>query len=141
MLSFFMSLLFFWYFLFVFSHILMILCTHLLLVVHFDYFWLVTVSVSGSHFFTCMYIVGGPLGELVQWSDIITALYLLGHEITVTSEVEQLAAYVFKLLSHHLSHIPHHYVISKLLVLVVVWVMMIATKQYTLKGITWEFDF
>ncbi len=34
---------------------------------------------------------GGPLGELVQWSDIITSLYVLGHDLTITSEVEQLA--------------------------------------------------
>ena len=29
---------------------------------------------------------GGPLGELVQWSDIITSLYILGHDITVTAD-------------------------------------------------------
>ncbi|XP_013421289.1 alpha-1,6-mannosylglycoprotein 6-beta-N-acetylglucosaminyltransferase A isoform X1 [Lingula anatina] len=33
---------------------------------------------------------GGPLGELLQWSDIITSLYLLGHKLTITSEVEEL---------------------------------------------------
>ena len=33
---------------------------------------------------------GGPLGELVQWSDIISALYILGHDLVITSEVEQL---------------------------------------------------
>lgn len=33
---------------------------------------------------------GGPLGELVQWSDLISVLYILGHQLTVTSEVEQL---------------------------------------------------
>ena len=25
---------------------------------------------------------GGPLGELVQWSDVITSLHMLGHDIT-----------------------------------------------------------
>jgi len=35
------------------------------------------------------------LGELVQWSDLITALYVLGHQVTVTSEVEQLARSVY----------------------------------------------
>lgn len=30
---------------------------------------------------------GGPLGELVQWSDIITSLYILGHDITVTADL------------------------------------------------------
>ena len=28
---------------------------------------------------------GGPLGELVQWSDIIACLYLLGHELVVST--------------------------------------------------------
>lgn len=40
---------------------------------------------------------GGPLGELVQWSDIISALYILGHDLTITSEVEELAAYAFRI--------------------------------------------
>ncbi|CAG5119179.1 unnamed protein product [Candidula unifasciata] len=40
--------------------------------------------------FAEMQFKGGPLGELVQWSDLISTLYILGHEITVTSEVEQL---------------------------------------------------
>ncbi|ESP01772.1 hypothetical protein LOTGIDRAFT_172419 [Lottia gigantea] len=35
---------------------------------------------------------GGPLGELVQWSDLISTLYLLGHDLQITSEVEQLVA-------------------------------------------------
>ncbi|KXJ25562.1 Alpha-1,6-mannosylglycoprotein 6-beta-N-acetylglucosaminyltransferase A [Exaiptasia diaphana] len=33
---------------------------------------------------------GGPLGELVQWSDLIATLYLLGHDILVTADVFQL---------------------------------------------------
>uniref|UniRef100_A0A2C9K266 alpha-1,6-mannosyl-glycoprotein 6-beta-N-acetylglucosaminyltransferase n=2 Tax=Biomphalaria glabrata TaxID=6526 RepID=A0A2C9K266_BIOGL len=40
--------------------------------------------------FAEMQFKGGPLGELVQWSDLISTLYILGHELTVTSEVEQL---------------------------------------------------
>jgi alpha-1,3(6)-mannosylglycoprotein beta-1,6-N-acetyl-glucosaminyltransferase len=35
--------------------------------------------------------ISGPLGELVQWSDLITTLFLLGHQLTITSEAEQLA--------------------------------------------------
>ena len=27
---------------------------------------------------------GGPLGELVQWSDILASLYILGHELEVS---------------------------------------------------------
>ena len=34
--------------------------------------------------------VGGPLGELLQWSDVISALYVLGHQLTVTSEEEEI---------------------------------------------------
>ena len=30
---------------------------------------------------------GGPLGELVQWSDIIASLYILGHDVTVTADL------------------------------------------------------
>ena len=37
-----------------------------------------------------VFVAGGPLGELVQWSDIISALYILGHDLVITSEVEQL---------------------------------------------------
>ncbi|GFS07555.1 alpha-1,6-mannosylglycoprotein 6-beta-N-acetylglucosaminyltransferase A [Elysia marginata] len=40
--------------------------------------------------FAEMQFKGGPLGELVQWSDLISTLYILGHDLTVTSEVEQL---------------------------------------------------
>ena len=37
---------------------------------------------------------GGPLGELVQWSDLIASLYLLGHNIDFSSEVDQLKGYL-----------------------------------------------
>lgn len=40
---------------------------------------------------------GGPLGELVQWSDVISSLYILGHDITITSEYEQLVEILNKL--------------------------------------------
>ena len=39
-------------------------------------------------------LAGGPLGELVQWSDIVAALYILGHDIIITSEIKELKAYV-----------------------------------------------
>lgn len=35
---------------------------------------------------------GGPLGELVQWSDLITSLYLLGHDVTVTADIVDMAS-------------------------------------------------
>ena len=37
--------------------------------------------------------IGGPLGELAQWSDIITTLYLLGHDVTVISDVSDMLKY------------------------------------------------
>uniref|UniRef100_A0A0R3RJX4 alpha-1,6-mannosyl-glycoprotein 6-beta-N-acetylglucosaminyltransferase n=1 Tax=Elaeophora elaphi TaxID=1147741 RepID=A0A0R3RJX4_9BILA len=36
---------------------------------------------------------GGPLGELVQWSDLIAALYLLGHNLMISTEVKTLEKY------------------------------------------------
>ena len=30
---------------------------------------------------------GVPLGEMVQWSDLVASLYVLGHNITVSSEI------------------------------------------------------
>ena len=33
---------------------------------------------------------GGPLGELVQWSDIISAIYILGHDVTLAKSVADL---------------------------------------------------
>ncbi|VBB28148.1 unnamed protein product [Acanthocheilonema viteae] len=33
---------------------------------------------------------GGPLGELVQWSDLIAALYLLGHNLMISTEISTL---------------------------------------------------
>ena len=47
------------------------------------------ISSSGYVLF-CLFS-GGPLGELVQWSDLITTLYILGHDLTITSESDQLA--------------------------------------------------
>ncbi|XP_028404637.1 alpha-1,6-mannosylglycoprotein 6-beta-N-acetylglucosaminyltransferase A-like [Dendronephthya gigantea] len=36
---------------------------------------------------------GGALGELVQWSDIITSLYLLGHDVTVVKYKDEFLRY------------------------------------------------
>lgn len=33
---------------------------------------------------------GGPLGELVQWSDLIATTYSLGHNVLVASEFTHL---------------------------------------------------
>ena len=33
---------------------------------------------------------GGPVGELVQWTDIIAALYVLGHDVKVVSNDTQI---------------------------------------------------
>ena len=37
---------------------------------------------------------GGPLGELVQWSDLIACLHLLGHKVQFSSEIGQLRGYL-----------------------------------------------
>ena len=37
---------------------------------------------------------GLPLGEMVQWSDLIASSYILGHNITLSSELEFLNRYV-----------------------------------------------
>lgn len=29
---------------------------------------------------------GGPLGELVQWSDLLSTLYVLGHNLFISTE-------------------------------------------------------
>lgn len=31
---------------------------------------------------------GRPLGEMVQWSDLIVSLYVLGHNVTISAEKE-----------------------------------------------------
>jgi len=33
---------------------------------------------------------GGCLGELTQWSDVMSALHILGHDLTVTSDKNHL---------------------------------------------------
>ena len=33
---------------------------------------------------------GGPLGDMVQWADLLAALYILGHDITLTLNVDVL---------------------------------------------------
>ncbi len=37
---------------------------------------------------------GGPLGELVQWSDLIATLHLLGHEMEFSTEIEDFQEWV-----------------------------------------------
>ena len=34
---------------------------------------------------------GGPLGELIQWTDLITSLYMLGYDVTVAQDAAELA--------------------------------------------------
>lgn len=36
---------------------------------------------------------GGPLGELIQWSDLMASLYILGHEIIISSEIRTFLDY------------------------------------------------
>ncbi|XP_072365360.1 alpha-1,6-mannosylglycoprotein 6-beta-N-acetylglucosaminyltransferase A-like isoform X1 [Scyliorhinus torazame] len=37
---------------------------------------------------------GGPLGELVQWSDLIASLYLLGHNVILSTSVNELKGHL-----------------------------------------------
>lgn len=42
----------------------------------------------GEHkFFLDGAFMGGPLGELVQWCDLISALYILGHDLAIGFQV------------------------------------------------------
>ena len=39
---------------------------------------------------------GGPLGELVQWSDLLVSLHVLGHEFTIyvsTVDIKKFESY------------------------------------------------
>uniref|UniRef100_A0A914V0S6 alpha-1,6-mannosyl-glycoprotein 6-beta-N-acetylglucosaminyltransferase n=1 Tax=Plectus sambesii TaxID=2011161 RepID=A0A914V0S6_9BILA len=36
---------------------------------------------------------GGPLGELVQWSDLITSLFILGHQLTISTEIKTFTSF------------------------------------------------
>ena len=33
---------------------------------------------------------GGPLGELVQWTDLICSLYILGHDLNISATTDDL---------------------------------------------------
>ncbi|XP_028842246.1 alpha-1,6-mannosylglycoprotein 6-beta-N-acetylglucosaminyltransferase B-like isoform X2 [Denticeps clupeoides] len=37
---------------------------------------------------------GGPLGEMVQWSDILAALYVLGHDLKISVSVKELQRFL-----------------------------------------------
>ncbi|XP_076871967.1 alpha-1,6-mannosylglycoprotein 6-beta-N-acetylglucosaminyltransferase B-like [Brachyhypopomus gauderio] len=37
---------------------------------------------------------GGPLGEMVQWADILTALYVLGHNLRISISVKELQGFL-----------------------------------------------
>ncbi|XP_051792199.1 LOW QUALITY PROTEIN: alpha-1,6-mannosylglycoprotein 6-beta-N-acetylglucosaminyltransferase B [Erpetoichthys calabaricus] len=37
---------------------------------------------------------GGPLGEMVQWADILTSLYVLGHSLKVSFSVKELQGFL-----------------------------------------------
>lgn len=38
---------------------------------------------------------GGPLGELVQWSDLISTLHILGHHLHLSSSISDLRVWVW----------------------------------------------
>ncbi|ROL40909.1 Alpha-1,6-mannosylglycoprotein 6-beta-N-acetylglucosaminyltransferase A [Anabarilius grahami] len=43
---------------------------------------------------------GGPLGELVQWSDLITTLYLLGHDVRISASLAELKEIMKKVMGN-----------------------------------------
>ncbi|KAK1876816.1 Alpha-16-mannosylglycoprotein 6-beta-N-acetylglucosaminyltransferase A [Dissostichus eleginoides] len=43
---------------------------------------------------------GGPLGELVQWSDLITTLYLLGHDVRISASLSELKEIMRKVMGN-----------------------------------------
>ncbi|KAK2561560.1 hypothetical protein P5673_015541, partial [Acropora cervicornis] len=50
---------------------------------------LLYLSSMGEHkFFLDNAFMGGPLGELTQWCDLISALYVLGHDVTIGFNVD-----------------------------------------------------
>jgi len=50
---------------------------------------LIYMAGMGEHkFFLDGAFKGGPLGELAQWCDLISALYILGHDIIIAFQVE-----------------------------------------------------
>lgn len=52
---------------------------------------LLYLSSMGEHkFFLNNAFMGGPLGELTQWCDLISALYVLGHDLTIAFTVDDL---------------------------------------------------
>lgn len=49
------------------------------------------MSGMGEHkFFLDSAFMGGPLGELAQWCDVISALYILGHDLIVGFQTEDI---------------------------------------------------
>lgn len=42
---------------------------------------------------------GGPVGELIQWTDLIAGLYVLGHDVEVSIN-KTLLRYKFNLFLH-----------------------------------------
>lgn len=47
---------------------------------------------------------GGPLGEMVQWADILTTLHVLGHNLKISLSVKELQGWVVSPVM-----LPHQY--------------------------------
>ncbi|KAF8571788.1 hypothetical protein P879_02173 [Paragonimus westermani] len=45
------------------------------------------ISLTASKLFETSIGRGGPLGELVQWTDLLAGLYMLGHNVTISFEL------------------------------------------------------
>ncbi|GCC26021.1 hypothetical protein chiPu_0004435 [Chiloscyllium punctatum] len=48
---------------------------------------------------------GGPLGELVQWADILATLYVLGHSLKISATLRELQRPTFKIFLYGLAQI------------------------------------
>jgi len=51
---------------------------------------------KGNHHYAEDGFKGDPLGELVLWVNLITSVYILGYNITLTTEVSQLISIINK---------------------------------------------
>lgn len=62
-------------------------CTQILVHVGF-------LTEESGDVFSPKVLKGGPLGEMVQWADIVTALHLLGHDLKISVSLKELHGYV-----------------------------------------------
>ncbi|KAK2151812.1 hypothetical protein LSH36_350g04046 [Paralvinella palmiformis] len=52
---------------------------------------------------------GGPLGELLQWSDLIAGLYVLGHDVTLEHDTRIVSMRLLEYINRHSSDCDNEY--------------------------------